>query len=164
MLGRRRRRVGSRQSLPRLARSIADDTVRLLRVEVQSVRARFSGALRLAALAAGLLAGAATLAFLAFIGLVVAIGLALALVLPEWAAAFIVAVALALVSSALALLGRAGLQRAREGRVSGPVELDTALQDTRYRLDAELEALSTRLGPRRFGRLNVRNGRGEIGG
>jgi hypothetical protein len=48
--------------------------------------------------------------------------------------------------------------------VSGPVELDTALQDTRYRLDAELEALSTRLGPRRFGRLNVRNGRGEIGG
>ena len=141
-----------------------DDALRLVRVEVQSVRARFSGALRLAALAAGMLAGAAMLAFLAFIGLVVTIGLALAHVLPGWAAALVVAVALALVSATLTLLGRAGLHRAREARVTGPVELDTALQDTRYRLDAELDALSTRLNPRRFGRLNVRNGRSEIEG
>ena len=86
--------------------------------------------------------------FLGVVGILVAIGLALALVLPPWAAALVVAGALIGAGAATAVLGRAELQKAMDARVSGPVDIETELQETRYRLEAELEALTARLDPR----------------
>jgi hypothetical protein len=78
----------------------------------------------------------------------VAIGLALGLVLPAWAAALIVAGALIGAGAATSKLGLAELHKAMESRASGPVEIEAELQETRYRLESELEALSSRLDPR----------------
>jgi hypothetical protein len=48
----------------------------------------------------------------------------------------------------LAVLGRSQLQAASRARTSGPVSIETELEDTRYRLEADLEALTSKLDPR----------------
>jgi len=88
------------------------------------------------------------MAFLGIVGVLVAIGLALGIVLPAWAAALVVAGALIGAGAATAALGRNELQSAMEARSSGPAAIDTELQETRYRLEAELEALSAKIDPR----------------
>jgi hypothetical protein len=52
------------------------------------------------------------------------------------------------VGSAAAALGLAQLRAAMAARSSGPVDIETERQETRYRLEAELEALSAKLDPR----------------
>ena len=42
----------------------------------------------------------------------------------------------------------ARFRTAMESRASGPPEIETELQETRYRLEAELEALIAKLDPR----------------
>jgi hypothetical protein len=152
------RRNGSK-SVPALAADAAHDAVRLASTEVELLKARFSETLRQARIAIGMLAGAAVVAFLAFTGLLVTIGLALGLVLPGWAAALVVVIGLALIGAVLAVLGRAGLRRAAAARVTGPAKVETDAQDTRYRLEAEPEALAERLDPRRLVHLPARKNR-----
>jgi hypothetical protein len=151
----RRKREPS-PSLVHLAKNLVSDAVRLARVEVDLVKARFSKALKRAGIGAGLVAGGAVMAFLGIVGVLVAIGLALGLVLPAWAAALVVAGTLIGAGAATAVLGRNELQAAVEARSSGPVEIETEFQETRYRLEAELEALSAKVDPRH--RANGGNG------
>ena len=134
-----RRKSDPSASIVQLARNLVSDALRLARVEADLVKARFSKTLRRAGIGAGLVAGGAVMAFLGAVGVLVAIGLALGIVLPAWAAALVVAGALIGAGAATAVLGQNELQTALEMRSSGPIEIETELQDTRYRLEAELE-------------------------
>jgi hypothetical protein len=134
--------------LLQLVRDLVADAQRLVRAEVDLAKARFSSALRHAGVGAGLFAGAALMDVFATAGVFTAIGLAVALELPGWAAALIVVGLLLGLAALLAALGRAQLRAAAAARTTGPVALETELADTRYRIDAELEALSARLDPR----------------
>jgi hypothetical protein len=140
-----RRKKDSSPSLVQLVRNVVADALRLLRVEVDLVKARSRRTVKRAGIAAGLLTGGGVMAFLGLVGVLVAIGLALGIVLPEWAAALVVAGALIGAGAATAVLGRAEMQKAMDARSSGPVDIETEVQETRYRLEAELEALSSKL-------------------
>ncbi|HST26251.1 MAG TPA: phage holin family protein [Gaiellaceae bacterium] len=142
------RRNGS-PSLFELVKEVAEDAVKLVRAEVELARARLAQTLKRTGIAVALLLGAAGLALLGGIGLLVTAGIALALVLPGWAAAVIVSGCLLVTAAVAARLGLAQLGRAKAARTSGPVAIETELQDRRYRLEAELEALSAKLDPRR---------------
>ena len=144
-----RRKDDDSPSLVQLVKGLVSDVLRLARVELDLVRARFSRTLKRAVIAVGLLAAAATLALLGGIGLLAVVGLALAIVLPAWASALIVAGALLLAGAAIGTLGLVQLRGAMDAKSSGPVEIETERQETRYRLEAELEALTSRLDPRR---------------
>ena len=143
-----RRRSNSSPSLVQLVKGLVSDTMRLARVEVDLVKGRFSRTAKRAGIGLGIAAGGTTLAFLGAVGVLVAIGLALGLVLPAWAAALVVAGALLGAGGAAAKLGVAQFRTAMESRASGPPEIETELQETRYRLEAELEALTAKLDPR----------------
>jgi hypothetical protein len=143
-----RRKNDSSPSLVELVKGLISDAVRLVRVEVDLVKARFSLTAKRAGLGLGIAAGGATLAFLGVVGVLVAIGLAIGLVLPAWAAALIVAGALLGGGAAAARIGIAQFHTAMEGRSSGPPEIENELEETRYRLEAELEALTAKLDPR----------------
>ena len=143
------RRNGSSPSVVELVVDLVEDAVKLVRTEIDLARARVARTLKRTGVAVGLLLAAATLALLGGAGLLVTAGIALAIVLPGWAAALIVAGGLVLAGAFAADLGLAELRRAKAARTSGPVDIETELQDRRYRLEAELEALTTRLDPRR---------------
>jgi len=49
---------------------------------------------------------------------------------------------------ALGAAGRQQLEAASSARTSGPADIERDLADTRYRLEAELEAISARIDPR----------------
>lgn len=149
-----RRKSDRSPSVVELVRRLAADALRLARVERDLVKARFSTMVKRAGVGAGLVAGGATMAFLGVLGVLVAIGLALGIVLPAWAAALVVAGALIGGGAATAVLGRSELKDAIEARSSGPVEIETELQETRYRIEAELEALSTKVDPRHLAGKN----------
>jgi len=147
--------------LLQLVRDLGSDTQRLVRTEVELAKARFSAALKHAGIGAGLLSGAALMGVFAAAGVFAAIGLAVALELPAWAAALVVVALLLGLAALLAALGRAQLRAAAAARTTGPVAIEAELADTRYRIDAELEAISARLDPRHrsqngsTGRINV---------
>ena len=143
-----RRRHDNSPSLVQLARDVVSDALRLVRVEIDLVKARFSRMLKQAGIAAGILLAAALVAGLGGIGLLVAAGIALAIVLPAWAAALIVAGALLLGGAATGMLGVRLLRAAMQARIHGPVDIETERQETRYRLEAELEAITSKLDPR----------------
>jgi len=147
MLGFRRKHDQS-PSIIQVAKSLVSDALRLVRVELDLVKARFSQMLRRTGIAVGILLAAAFVATLGLVGLLVTIGIALAIVLPAWAAALIVAGALVLGGAATGALGVRQLRAAMESRTHGPPEIETELQETRYRLEAELEALTSKLDPR----------------
>ncbi len=153
----RRRHDGS-PSVVQLVKSLVSDALRLVRVEVDLVKARFSRALKRAGIAVGILLASAMLVFLGGVGLLVVVGLALAIVLPGWAAALIVAGVLLLGGAATAGLGVAQLRAAMEAKSSGPVEIEIERQETRYRLEAELESLTSRLDPRHHAHTASTNG------
>jgi hypothetical protein len=163
MLGFRRKSESS-PSLVALVRSLISDAVRLVHVEVDLVKARFSRTAKRAGIGLGVAAGGATLAFLGAVGVFVAIGLALGLVLPAWTAALVVAGALLGGGAAAARIGVAQFRTAMESRASGPPEIETELEETRYRLEAELEALTAKLDPRRphaLGETALTNGHAQ---
>jgi hypothetical protein len=134
--------------LLQLVRDLAGDAQRLVRTEVDLAKARFSTALKHAGVGAGLFAGAALMGVFATAGVFTAIGLAVALELPGWAAALVVVGLLLGLAALLAAIGRSQLRAAAAARTTGPVAIETELADTRYRIEAELEALSARLDPR----------------
>jgi hypothetical protein len=139
----------SSPSLTELVRSLVSDGLRLVGVEIELVKARFAQALRQAGIGIAILLAAAILVLFGAAGLLVTAGVALAIVLPAWAAGLIVAAALLLTGTGACLLGLSQLRAAASARTSGPLEIETELKETRYRLEAELEALSSRLDPRR---------------
>ena len=141
-------RRNSGPPLLQLVRDLVADAQRLVRTEVHLAKARFSAALKHAGIGAGLFAGAGLMAVFATAGVFTAIGLAVALELPGWAAALVVVALLLGLAALLATIGRGQLRAAAAPRTTGPVAIETELADTRYRIDAELEALSARLDPR----------------
>jgi hypothetical protein len=147
----RLRRNGARSSpsLVELVRSLFSDGLRLVRVEIELVKARFAQALRKAGIGIAALLAATILGLFGAAGLLVTAGLALAIVLPAWAAGLIVATALLLISAGAGRFGLSRLRAAASARTPGPPELETELQETRFRLEAELEAVASRLDPRR---------------
>jgi len=142
------RRHDNSPSLVQLVKDLVSDGLRLLRVEIDLAKARFSRMLKQAGIAAGILLAAAMVAGLGAIGLLVATGVALAIVLPAWAAALIVSGALLICGATTGVLGLRLLRAAMRARTHGPVDIETELQETRYRLEAELEALTAKLDPR----------------
>lgn len=143
-----KRKQDNSPSVVQLTKKLVSDALRLARVEVDLVKARFSRMLKQAGIAAGILLTAGIVAGLGAIGLLVTAGIALAIVLPAWAAALIVAGALLLTGAAAGALGVRLFRAAMQARTQGPVDLETELQETRYRLEAELEALTAKLDPR----------------
>lgn len=99
------------------AKAVAEDASRLVRAEVDLAKAELAASAKEKATGAGLLVGAAILGWLAFQGLLITAALALALVLPLWAAALIISVVL--------LVFGAGLGLVAKNKLSGPMSLDT---------------------------------------
>lgn len=99
------------------AKAVAEDASELVRAEIALAKAELAAAGRAKATGAGMVAGAAVAAWLALQALLVAAGFGLALVLPGWAAALVVA-------GALLVIG-AGLGYAGSRKLATPVSLDT---------------------------------------
>lgn len=97
---------GQRVGAATAARAVVDDVSALVRAEVTLAKAELSQAVHAKATGIGLLVGAAVLGWLMLQGLLITIGLALALVVPGWAAALIVTAVLALGAGVLALVAR----------------------------------------------------------
>lgn len=98
-------------------KAVADDASALVRAEIALAKAEIAQSVREKALGGGLLTAAAVLAWLGAQALLVAAGFALALVMPAWAAALVVAGALLLAGVVFALVGRR--------KVATPVRIDT---------------------------------------
>lgn len=86
-------------------RAVAQDTSELVRAEIELAKAEVSEGLKANGIGIGMMLGAAVMMWLAVQGLLIAAGFALALVVPGWAAALIVAVVLLLVGGVLAWIG-----------------------------------------------------------
>jgi Putative Actinobacterial Holin-X, holin superfamily III len=100
-----------RKSLFRLIADVPKLLSDLVRSEIEQLKAEIASKLKSAAVGIGLLVGAATIAGVALLAIVTASILALAQVLPAWAAALIVAGILLLVALVLALVGVQQLKR-----------------------------------------------------
>lgn len=92
------------------AKAVAADVSTLVRAEIDLAKAELAEGVKSKATGGGLLVGTAVLGWLGLQGLLIAAGLALALVLPGWAAALIVAVVLLLLGGVLALVARPKLK------------------------------------------------------
>lgn len=118
-----------RQSLGSLLKQIPAQVSRLIRDELRAMQAELAEKAKAAGLGAGLLAAAAFLGFFAFAGLLVAAILGLALVVPAWLSALIVAVALLLVAAILAFVGQ---KKLKQGMPPVPTEsIDSVKEDIR---------------------------------
>ncbi|HSJ45071.1 MAG TPA: phage holin family protein [Euzebyales bacterium] len=87
-------------------KAVAQDTSELVRAEIDLAKAELTQGVMANGLGMGLMIGAAVLLWLAVQGLLIAAGFALALVMPGWAAALIVAGVLILIAAVLMLIGR----------------------------------------------------------
>jgi uncharacterized membrane protein YqjE len=98
--------------------------VELFRQELESFKVELTKKATGIAVGVGLLVGAGVVAMLALIMLMIAGVFALALVVPTWAAALIVAGFLLLIVLVLALVGRAQLKRGDLGKTVKSVQRD----------------------------------------
>lgn len=116
------------------AKAVAEDASALIRAEIDLAKAELGHAVKEKATGAGLIAAAGLIGFLAVQALLVTAGLALALVLPGWAAAGSVTLVLLLIAGAMALSARrklatpAGLEATKE-----TIEEDIAWAKTQLR-------------------------------
>lgn len=99
-------------STAELVQNLASQVATLVRTELRLARAEMQAKARGLAVGAGLMAAAAGLLFFAGAAAVATVVLALALVLPGWAAALITAAGLMLLAGAVVLIGRSKLRRA----------------------------------------------------
>ena len=118
-------------------------------------------AARNAALVAVAFLAVATLLFLAGLAALVAVGLALAIVMPGSAAALVVAgmlAGLAAAGSAAAVVVKPSIRRRSTSRERppsrSPAEVEADLADAHYRLDAEIDGLTRRADGDGAGRLS----------
>lgn len=93
------------------AKAVAEDVSALVRAEIDLAKAELAAGAKAKAAGAGMMAGTAVLAWLGLQALVIAAGFALALVMPGWAAALVVAVVLFLIGVVLALVARSLLSK-----------------------------------------------------
>ncbi len=100
------------QSLPALFGRLGAEIGQLVRNEIALAQREMGAKLKSAAFGAVFFAIAAVLGIFAVFALIVTAIAALALVLPFWAAALIVAVALLLIAGILALVGKARIAKA----------------------------------------------------
>jgi uncharacterized membrane protein YqjE len=126
------------QSTADLIRRASEQVSTLVRHELELARAELTEKGKRAGVGAGMFGAAGALAFYGLGAVLFCIGLALALVMPEWLAALIVAVVLFAVAGVLALLGRAQLKRAIP-----PIPTE-AVQSTREDVEAVSSALARR--------------------
>lgn len=116
------------------AKAVAEDTSALIRAEIDLAKAELGHAVKEKAAGAGLIGAAGLIGFLAVQTLLVTAGLALAQVLPGWAAAGVVALVLLLAAGAIAVAARrklaapAGLEATKES-----IEEDIAWAKTQLR-------------------------------
>ncbi|MER5455007.1 MULTISPECIES: phage holin family protein [unclassified Micromonospora] len=103
---------GSEPSTAELVQRATEQVSRLVRDELALARAELTEKGKHAGIGVGLLAGGGALAFLGLGALVTAAILLLALVLPAWAAALIVAAVVFLIAGVLALLGKKQVSQA----------------------------------------------------
>lgn len=103
------------------AKAVAEDASALVRAEIELAKAEITASVKPKAAGAGMLVGAGVLAWLAVQGLLVTAALALALVLPGWAAALVVTVILLIGGGVLGLIGKR--------KLATPVSLDTTKQN-----------------------------------
>ena len=87
-------------------KAVAQDTTELVKAEVDLAKAEFTQGIKANAIGIGMLVGAGVLGWLVLQGLLIAAGLALALVMPGWAAALVVCVVLIVIAVILALIAR----------------------------------------------------------
>ncbi len=99
-------------------KAVAQDTSELVRAEIELAKAELADGVKANGLGAGMMVGAAVMMWLAVQGLLLAIGFALALVMPGWAAALIVTVVLIIIGVVLARLGM--------NKLGTPVSVDQA--------------------------------------
>ena len=97
-------------------KAVADDIPALVKAHVELAKAELAGGAKDKAAGAGAIAVAGAMGWLALQGLLIAAGLALALVVPAWAAALIVSLVLLLIAGGAALVGKR--------KMSTPVSLD----------------------------------------
>lgn len=113
-----------KRGLFRLIADVPTLIVQLFRDELESLKLELAKKVKGIAIGAILFAVAAVLAFLAVIILLFAAVFALALVLPTWAAALIVAGALLLIVLVLVLVGMAQLKRGDPGKTAESLKRD----------------------------------------
>ena len=115
------------QGVGEAVKAVAADVSALVRAEIDLAKAELMAGVKAKATGIGLFIGTAVLAWLGVQGLLIAAALALALVLPGWAAALIVAGALLLLGLVLALIGSRFLKQpasidAAKAQISEDVE------------------------------------------
>jgi hypothetical protein len=99
------------QSTAELVRQASEQITTLVRDEIRQAKAELADKGRHAGLGIGLFGGAAVMLHYALGALLVAAGFALALVMPGWAAALIVAAVLLVIAGIEALVGKRQLKR-----------------------------------------------------
>jgi hypothetical protein len=103
--------------------------VELLQAEIEALKAEISSKLKSAGIGAGMLVGAGVFAFFAALAFTAAGVLALALVMPAWAAALIVGGALLVLAALIGIIGYLQLKR---GVPPTPTEtIDSVKEDVR---------------------------------
>ena len=126
------------ESTADLIRRASEQFTSLVRSELDLAKAELTTKAKRAGVGAGMFGAAGALAFYGIGAVLFCIGLALALVMPDWLAALIVAVLLFAAAGVLALLGRSQVKRAIP-----PIPTE-AVESTR----ADVEALSTAISRR----------------
>lgn len=123
------RRDGERKSLIQLLGDVPGLLSQLVRDEIEQIKKELTEKLTALGIGAGLFAGAAFFGFFLFAVLLAAAILGLAVVLPGWLAALIVAAVLFVIMAVLALLG---LQRVKKGVPPVPKDsIDSVKDDVR---------------------------------
>lgn len=113
-----------KRGLFRLVADVPALIVQLFREELESLKAELTLKAKGIAVGAGLLAAAGVFAMLAVVVLLIAAIFGLALVMPTWAAALIVAGGLLLIVLVLVLVGVAQLKRGDPGKTAMSVRRD----------------------------------------
>lgn len=98
-------------------KAVAEDISTLVKAEIALAKAEVAGGIKAKSVGAGALGAAGVVGWLALQGLLITAGLALALVVPGWAAAAIVTGVLLLIALIAALVGKR--------KLATPVSLDT---------------------------------------
>ncbi|WP_169950175.1 phage holin family protein [Microbispora sp. H11081] len=117
-----------------LVRRLSEDVSRLIRDELRLARLEMTRKGRRAGMGAGLLGAAGVVAFFGAGALVATAILALALVLPAWASALIIGVALLALAGLLALVGKEQVSRAT------PPTPDEAMRSLKADIDVMKES------------------------
>ncbi|RYV51442.1 phage holin family protein [Pengzhenrongella frigida] len=117
---------GSRPTVGELFSRLSAQTSDLVRAEIELAKAELAQKAKASGIGIGLFVGAAVLGFFALAVLITTAILALALAVPAWLAALIVAIVLLLVAGLLALVGKRSLDSASAtpGRTAENVKQD----------------------------------------